>query len=66
MCNLDLSFLDDTNPIFSAVGDLPDWFYRLALPAEMLPWFVIRGLTASALTNYLVSRGHRPRLPRAA
>ena len=37
LCNLDLARTPHDYIAFSAVGDLPDWFYRLKKPEDMLP-----------------------------
>ena len=58
LCHVDLSDLTGDRAAFSAVGDLPDWFYRLRLPRDMWPWFCIGGVTVDEFTAYLRQRGH--------
>ena len=41
----------------SCQGDLPDFFYRLALPIWLLKWFVFDGVTPAELYAYVASEG---------
>lgn len=52
----------DTEPdgdvsVFSAVGDVPDYYYRLRLPDCLLPWFVIPGITIDELRDFALQKG---------
>jgi hypothetical protein len=44
LCHVDMSFLDENASAFSAVGYLPDWFYRLQRSADLRPVVTIAGL----------------------
>ena len=63
MAHLDLSDLTQSSRMYSAVGDFPEWFYRLRLPKEMWPWFVLDGITAEEFYNYATSKGIKVPLP---
>lgn len=52
----------DTEPegdvsFFSAVGDVPDYYYRLRLPDCLLPWFVIPDVTIEELRAFALTKG---------
>ena len=57
LCHVDLSDLEDTGRVYSAVGDIPDWFYRLRLPSAMWSWFVIGGLSTKEFRKHLAKKG---------
>lgn len=43
--------------VVSFTADLPDWFYRVALPERMLPFFVFGGVTVPIFTQFMQARG---------
>ena len=63
LCNVDLSELEEGKEVWSAVGDLPDWFYRLEIPADMHPWFVLKGITVSELKAHMKELSCKCHLP---
>ena len=58
LCHLDLSGLEQEDVLFSAIGDMPDWFYRLQLPEEMWPWFTVMGVELPDFVHFMEQRGH--------
>ena len=50
MSNLD--FADDLQVVTSALGDLPNFFYNLELPADLWPYFVLGDITTEELENW--------------
>ena len=58
LCHLGLSGLEGDGLLFSAIGDMPDWFYRLRLPEEMWPWFTVMGIELSDFIVFMEHRGH--------
>ena len=60
MAALDVSEEFATFPeaeISLAAGDVPDWYNRLGLPAEMSEWFVLPGVTLVQVLAELRRRG---------
>lgn len=58
LCHVDLSFLPEDALVYSAVGDMPDWFYRLQLPREMWGWFAVKGVELPEFLAFMQERGH--------
>jgi hypothetical protein len=48
---------------FSAVGDLPDYYYRLLLPPALYPWFCIPLILIEDLVSFAKERGITIRAP---
>ena len=59
MSHLDLSTQalgEDTHAV-AFTGDLPDWFYRIAMPTDLHPFFVMRGWTGAEFKQLLKKTG---------
>ena len=61
LANLDLSRIPHTEEqvvkLWSVAGDIPDWYYRLAIPEDMIPLFCLPDVKFSALLQALRDRG---------
>ena len=54
---VDLSNLPSDMGLGSHVGDLPNYFYGLRLPAPLWPFFCLEGVTVDEFVNFAKDRG---------